>query len=147
MGIAEPVKLDTKDKLEEVTASKMSKSKPWTAIFIHDTEDQIKEKLKKAWCPEKQTEMNPILEIVKHIVFHENKIFRIERDTKFGGTVEFESYEELEEKYGRGEIHPKDLKENVSREISKIIEPIRKHFEKPSERKLLDVFRETEITR
>jgi len=147
MGIAEPVKLDTKDKLEKVTASKMSKSKPWTAIFIHDTEEQIKEKLKKAWCPEKQTEMNPILEIVKHIVFHENKIFRIERDTKFGGTVEFESYEELEEEYGRGEIHPKDLKENVSREISKIIEPIRKHFEKPSERKLLDVFREIEITR
>jgi len=147
MGIAEPVKLETKDKLEQVTASKMSKSKPWTAIFIHDTEKQIKEKLQKAWCPEKQTDMNPILEIVKHVIFHENKIFKLERDAKFGGTIEFENYEKLEEKYGKGEIHPKDLKDNVAREISKIVEPIRKHFEKPANKKLLDVFKEVEITR
>jgi tyrosyl-tRNA synthetase len=147
MGIAEPVKLETKDKLEEVVASKMSKSKPWTAIFVHDSEEDVKEKLKKAWCPEKQTEMNPILEIVKHIIFHQMKAFEIQRPAKFGGNETFDSYEKLEEAYGEGKIHPQDLKENVAREISKIIEPIRKHFEKPDNKKLLNVFREVEITR
>jgi len=147
MGIAEPVKLETKDKLEQVVASKMSKSKPWTAIFIHDTEEQIREKLNKAWCPEKQTEMNPVLEIVKYIVFHEKKTFKLERESKFGGPVEFESYEELEEQYSKGKIHPKDLKDSIAVEISNIIDPIRKHFEIPANCKLLDVFKEVEITR
>jgi len=145
MGIAEPMKLTSKDKLEQVIASKMSKSKPWTAIFIHDTEEQIKKKLQKAWCPEKQTEMNPVLEIVKHVIFHEKKTFEIERDTKFGGSMTFNNYKKLEESYRKGEIHPKDLKDNVAREISNIIDPLRKHFEKHS--KFLEVFKEVEITR
>ncbi|NIM47480.1 MAG: tyrosine--tRNA ligase [Candidatus Aenigmarchaeota archaeon] len=145
MGIAEPMKLTSKDKLEQVIASKMSKSKPWTAIFIHDTEEEIKKKLQKAWCPEKQTEMNPVLEIVKHVIFHEKKTFEIERDTKFGGSMTFNNYEKLEKSYRKGEIHPKDLKDNVAREISDIIDPLRKHFKKKSE--LLKVFKDVEITR
>ena len=147
MGIAEPVKLQSKDKLEQVIASKMSKSKPWTAIFIHDTEEQIKEKLKKAWCPEKQTDMNPILEIAKYVIFHEKKTFKLEREIRFGGPIEFESYEELEEQYSKGKIHPKDLKDSMTVEISNIIDPVRKHFEIPANKKLLDVFKEVEITR
>jgi len=147
MGIAEQMKLETNDKLEQVIASKMSKSKPWTAIFIHDTEEQIKEKLNKAWCPDKQAEANPILEIVKYVVFHENTEFEIERPAKFGGNEKFRSYEELEDAYVKGKIHPQDLKDSVSKEISRLIDPIRKHFEKPSNKKLLDVFKGVEITR
>jgi tyrosyl-tRNA synthetase len=147
MGIAKPVELKTKNKLEQVIMSKMSKSKPWTAIFIHDTEEEIKSKLQKAWCPERQIEMNPVLEITKYIIFHERDTFEIERESKFGGSVEFQSYEELENAYKKGEIHPQDLKNNVARELSKIIEPIRKHFEKPSKKELLGVFKEVEITR
>ncbi len=147
MGIAKPVKLKTESKLEQVIMSKMSKSKPWTAIFIHDSEEEIRAKLKKAWCPPKQVEMNPILEIVKYIIFHEVKSFIIEREKKFGGSIEFHSYEELERAYKNGEIHPEDLKENVARELSKILEPVRKHFEKSSNKKLLSVFEETKITR
>ncbi len=147
MGIAEPMKLQAKDKLEQVISSKMSKSKPWTAIFIHDSEEEIKKKLQKAWCPEKQIEMNPLLEIVEHVIFHEKKIFEIDRDSKFGGSIQFGSYEKLEKAYAKGEIHPKDLKDNVAREISNIIDPLRKHFDKPSNKKLLDVYKEVEITR
>ncbi|MEM3824458.1 MAG: tyrosine--tRNA ligase, partial [Candidatus Bathyarchaeia archaeon] len=148
MGIAEPVKLKTKDKLEQVIASKMSKSKPWTAIFIHDTDQQIKEKLRKAWCPEKQVDMNPILDIAKHVVFHETKTFKIERPTKFGGTIEFENYEELEKAYAQGKLHPQDLKNAVAEELSKIISPIRKYFETNKQAKEhLEVLKEAQITR
>jgi tyrosyl-tRNA synthetase len=148
MGIAEPAKLKTKDKLEQVIASKMSKSKPWTAIFIHDNEEQIRAKLKRAWCPEKQTEMNPVLEIVKYVIFHETKAFTIERPSKYGGTITFENYEELEEAYRTGQLHPQDLKNAVAKELAKILEPIRRYFETDKEaRESLEVVKKAEVTR
>jgi tyrosyl-tRNA synthetase len=148
MGIAEPVKLETKDKLEQVIASKMSKSKPWTAIFVHDSDEQIKEKLRKAWCPEKQVEMNPILDMVKHVVFHENQTFKIGRPAKFGGPIEFESYPELEKAYACGGLHPQDLKNAVAEEIIKIINPIRRYFETNKQAKeYLEILKQAQITR
>ncbi|MBO3757554.1 MAG: tyrosine--tRNA ligase [Thermoproteota archaeon] len=147
MGLSEPPKVNSKDKIEQVVASKMSKSQPWTAIFIHDSEEQIKEKLLKAWCPERQAEMNPVLELTKYIIFHEKKEFLVERNTKYGGDVVFSSYKELEKEYIEGKLHPMDLKLSVAREISSIIDPIRKHFEKPSNKKLLEVFQYSSISR
>ena len=148
MGIAEPIKLETKDKLEQVIASKMSKSKPWTAIFIHDTDQQIQEKLRKAWCPEKQVDMNPVLDMTKHVVFHENKTFLIERPAKFGGAVEFESYEDLEKAYASGGLHPQDLKNGVAEAISRIISPIRRYFETNKQAKeYLKILEQAQVTR
>ena len=148
MGIAEPVKLETKDKLEEVIASKMSKSKPWTAIFIHDTEKEIKEKMRKAWCPERLVDMNPVLEIVKHVVFHENKTFKIDRPTKFGGSIEFQNYETLEKAYAQGNLHPQDLKNAIAEQLAKILEPVRTYFETNKEAKEhLETLKKAQITR
>lgn len=148
MGLAQPEKIDNSiDKVEQVMAMKMSKSKPWTAIFIHDNEQDIKNKLNKAWCPEKQIELNPVLEIAKYVVFREKNVLKVERPAKFGGSIEFESYEELERIFAQGKLHPVDLKNAVADELNKIIEPIRKHFEKPANKKLLDVYKGIEITR
>lgn len=148
MGIAEPVKLETKDKLEQVVASKMSKSKPWTALFIHDSKEEIKDKLRKAWCPEKQSEMNPVLEIAKHVVFHENTTFNIERPSKFGGNITFENYGQLEKDYVQGKLHPMDLKSGVAESIAKLLEPVRNYFESNKEAKeFADVVREAKVTR
>jgi tyrosyl-tRNA synthetase len=47
----------------------MSKSKPESAIFIHDSPDEIERKLKKAYCPPKEVELNPILELARYILF------------------------------------------------------------------------------
>ncbi|MCI4439065.1 tyrosine--tRNA ligase [archaeon] len=147
MGLAEPPKVNSEDKIEQVVASKMSKSQPWTAIFIHDSEKQIREKLLKAWCPEKQAEMNPVLELAKYIIFHEKKEFLVERPDKYGGDIVFSSYEALEKEYIEGKLHPMDLKLSVAREISSIIDPIRRYFERPSNKKLLEVFQFSEVTR
>ncbi|MDI6798636.1 MAG: tyrosine--tRNA ligase, partial [Candidatus Aenigmarchaeota archaeon] len=144
MGLEKPLEVRSEEKLERVIAAKMSKSKPWTAIFVHDSEEEIKEKLNKAWCPERAVKMNPVLELVKFIVFHETKEFTIERSAKYGGEVAFDSYDKLEKEYLAGKIHPQDLKNSVATEISKIIAPVREHFEKPANRKLLDVFEKHE---
>lgn len=119
---------------------KMSKSKPWTAIFIHDNEDEIKEKLMKAWCPPKVVTQNPVLDIVRYIIFHEADTFEIDRPAKYGGRITFSSYSELEEAYVKGEVHPADLKLAVAEALNKVIEPIRRHFEDKQE--LLEVFKE-----
>jgi tyrosyl-tRNA synthetase len=148
MGIAEPVKLETEDKLEQVIASKMSKSKPWTAIFIHDKPDEIRMKLRKAWCPERAVEMNPVLEIAKHVVFHENKTFTIERPAKFGGNVTFDTCEALEKAYAAGTLHPVDLKNGVAEALIRILEPVRRYFETDSAaRECMEVVQNLKVTR
>ena len=129
-GLAEPVHLglDEDSKTDEVISSKMSKSKPWTCIFIHDSEEEIKAKLKKAWCPEGLVENNPVLEIAKHIIFHQSNELNVDRPSKFGGPLVFNSYQELEATYLDKKLHPADLKLAVAESVNKIVQPVRDHF-------------------
>jgi len=110
---------------------KMSKSKPDSMISIHDTPDEVKRKIKKAYCPEKQIDGNPILELCKYVIFPELKddMFLINRPEKFGGSLEFNSYNELEKEY-ISSLHPLDLKIATTDYINKILEPVHKYFEK-----------------
>ena len=113
------------------TEVKMSKSKPDSMISIHDSEDAIKRKIKKAYCPEKVVDGNPIIEMCKYVIFPElkDKTFLIKRPEKFGGNLEFHSYEELETEFKK-ELHPLDLKIATAEYLNNIVEPIRKYFEK-----------------
>ncbi len=130
-GLGEPIALgmdeDSKDDLK--ISSKMSKSKPFSSIFIHDDEHTIRSKINRAWCPEGIVDNNPILEIARYIIFHEYDEFTIERPSKYGGNITFYNYKELEEAFSKRLLHPLDLKNGVSNYLNKIIEPIRKYFE------------------
>lgn len=109
--------------------AKMSKSKPDTAVFVHDSEEDIHRKIKKAFCEEKNIEKNPILNWTKNILFwNRTTPFVIERKPEHGGTVEFSMYEELEEQYAAGSIHPMDLKATVAKEITELLQPARDRF-------------------
>ncbi|UCF49214.1 MAG: tyrosine--tRNA ligase [Thermoplasmatales archaeon] len=113
---------------------KMSKSKPDSMISIHDEPDIVKRKINKAFCPEKQVENNPILEICKFVIFPSLKgeNFLIKRPEKFGGNLEFDSYYNLENAY-TGDLHPLDLKNATTDYINKILEPVHNFFEKHPE--------------
>ncbi|MHA1820532.1 MAG: tyrosine--tRNA ligase [Promethearchaeota archaeon] len=128
MGLGKPPagNLNT---IERAIQLKMSKSKPDSAIFMLDSEEDIKRKLKKAWCPPKEINENPILEYCKYIVFEKFDEVLIERPEKYGGNITFHSYEELEKAYASGELSPVDLKANVARYINELIKPIRQYFE------------------
>ena len=108
-----------------VQLGKMSKSDPNSGIFIHDTDDIIKNKINKSWCEEANTENNPLLEIVKHVIFHEYPEFNIERPEKFGGNISYTSYEQLEINFKEKKLHPTDLKQTVAKYLIKIITPVR----------------------
>lgn len=122
-GLSEPESAQGDD--SDFVSSKMSKSKSASGIFIHDTDEEIKGKFKKAWCPEGIVEKNPILELSRHIVFHEVNEMTVERPEKFGGNITYANYQDLERDFLQKKLHPSDLKNTVANYICDIIRPIR----------------------
>jgi tyrosyl-tRNA synthetase len=146
-GAKQPDGFDDNKKIDIEISSKMSKSMPSTSIFVHDSKDDIIKKLRNAYCPEKAIENNPVLEYFRYIIFRKSDSVKIERPKKFGGDLEFCSYHDLEKAYREG-LHPLDLKNSCAENIDKIIEPIRKHFEKNKKAKELYGFvKSQEVTR
>ena len=147
MGLSKPASAE-KDKLERTIDLKMSKSRPDSAIFMTDSPKEVERKINKAYCPEKQTFENPVLEYAKYIIFEKFKTFKISRPSKFGGDISFGSYREFERAYADGEIHPMDLKNAVANNVNKLLDPVRKHFEKNKKAKdLLARVNELDVTR
>jgi len=146
MGLTEPHA--SGDTVERAIAMKMSKSNPNSAIFMTDSEDEISRKIKKAYCPEKQTTDNPILEYCKYIIFERFDTFTIERQEKFGGNVSFSSYAELEKAFLSGDVHPADLKKSTAHYINTILLPVRKYFEtNKTAKKLKELVESYQVTR
>jgi len=110
---------------------KMSKSKPGSAIFVHDTPEKIREKIKKAFGPPKETEFNPLINWVKTLVFwgEEEGSFTIARPDKFGGNVTYTKVSDLVADYQSEKLFPLDLKNALAEWIITKLEPARKHFE------------------
>ena len=129
-------------------AWKMSKSKPETCIYVHDSREEIFRKVKMAYCPAKVVENNPILDYVKEIIFRAFTEFTVERPAKYGGTVTYYSYAEVERDFREGKLHPLDLKMAVAEHLDRLIAPIREHFEKSKRaRELYELVRSFEVTR
>ncbi len=142
-GLTGPDTSTTTDKDGEITAEeslKMSKSKPNSAIFVHDTPDEIRNKIKKAYGPPKEVEFNPLLNWVKTLVFwgEEEGEFTVERPEKFGGNKTYTKYTDVVNDYALGELFPLDLKNSLAEWIIKKLEPARKHFESPEMAKNLE---------
>lgn len=143
-----PLPKDPREAKEVISLVKMSKSKPETCIFIYDPPEEVRRKVKESFCPEKNIEFNPILDLTKHIVFREVKILEVERPRMYGGPAEFHSYEELEKAFREGKLHPLDLKNAVAEELIKILEPVRKYFEENKDaKKLLEFIKKEKETR
>ena len=133
---------------EALSSAKMSKSRPETCIFLYDTPEEIKEKMTRAFCPERTSQFNPVMDIAKHIIFREAKSLAIERPAKFGGPIEFQSYRELEAAYAQGKLHPQDLKNTVAERLVKTLEPVRRYFETNKEAKqCLEAVKKSKVTR
>jgi tyrosyl-tRNA synthetase len=147
LGLSKP-QSQSKDPADMLLDMKMSKSRPESAIFMEDSSEDIKRKIKNAYCPAKQVELNPVLEYCKYIVFPKFKEMEIERSAKFGGNVTFSMYGGLEEAFTKGDLHPADLKTATADYIDKMIDPIRVHFKRNAKaRRLLEYVRRQHVTR
>jgi tyrosyl-tRNA synthetase len=147
LGLGEPPAAGA-DTIERAISLKMSKSKPDTAIFMTDTEEQIKAKIKKAYCPEKIVHENPVMDYARYLIFEKFPTVEVKRPEKFGGNVEYTSYAELEKDYAEGKLHPLDLKNTVAGYTNDIIAPVREHFDKNTQAKrLFEQVQKLQITR
>ena len=105
--------------------AKMSKSDPNAGVFIHNSDDEIRTKIKKGFCEEGSIENNPVLEIAKNVIFHEFDTISIERPEKFGGNISYDNFASMESDFAQKKLHPSDLKQAVGESLVKIISPIR----------------------
>ncbi|MDA3856118.1 MAG: tyrosine--tRNA ligase [Candidatus Woesearchaeota archaeon] len=108
---------------------KMSSSEPESKIDFFDSDKTIRNKINKAFCQDKVIDGNGLLPMLKYVLFHkihfESRGFIINRPDKFGGAIKFENYEKVEEAFINGDLSSIDLKQGISEEIIKFIEPIR----------------------
>lgn len=124
--------------------SKMSKSRPDSAIYEHDNFEEILRKLKKAYCPmieendsdevkQNKIETNPLLNWSEFLIYPAGKIVAVERPDKFSGNKNYTTYKELQEDYFAGNLHPLDLKNAVAKTLADWFEPIRTWVEQNPE--------------
>ncbi len=133
---------------QTLITSKMSKSNPASCIYVHDTKEEIENKIRSAFCPPKETLGNPVFEYAKYIIFPSLGNFKIYRTKEHGGYIEFNSADDLKNEYEKGNLHPNDLKLGVSESLEILIKPVREYFEKDAKaRKLYNEIRSYNITR
>lgn len=127
---------------------KMSKTNPASAVFMEDSEADIKKKLNSAFCPPKIVKDNPCLDYIKYIIFGANKSFEIIRKSENGGNKVYVSYEELENDYVEGNLHPGDLKPAIAKALNALVQPVREHFENdPRAKKILELVKQFQTTK
>jgi tyrosyl-tRNA synthetase len=89
-----------------------------------------------------------VLEYCRYIIFEKFDTVEINRPEKFGGSLTFSTYRDLEKSFAKRELHPMDLKDSVAGYINQLVGPVREHFEsKPDARQLLEQVRGFKVTR
>ncbi|MGC8649311.1 MAG: tyrosine--tRNA ligase, partial [Candidatus Micrarchaeia archaeon] len=112
--------------------------------------DEIRRKINGAFCPVKETEVNPIIDLIRYVIFpylnRKGEEFKI-NNIKTNQSMTFSDLASLESAYSNGAIHPADLKANVSEYMIKILEPARKFFLEGNGRKYMEEMETLKITR
>jgi tyrosyl-tRNA synthetase len=116
---------------------KMSKSDKSSALFVHDSPDEIRVKVRKAFCPPDSAQFNPMLDWVRKLVFPRDGEFRIARSEQHGGDLRFTSPDEVDEAFLSGALHPADLKNGVAEWLVDTLAPVREAFASPDKHALI----------
>ncbi|KFW94706.1 Tyrosine--tRNA ligase, cytoplasmic, partial [Phalacrocorax carbo] len=126
-----------------LTGSKMSSSKSCGNLFLQDSKidlldrkEDVKKKLKKAFCEPGNVENNGVLSFIKHVLFPLKSEFVVLREEKWGGNKTYTAYEALEKDFAEQVVHPGDLKNSVEVALNKLLDPIREKFNSPELKQL-----------
>jgi tyrosyl-tRNA synthetase len=111
--------------LNGLDGKKMSSSSG-NYISVADSIEEIEKKCQKAFCPP-ECEENPILQIFQYHIFPRADAITVKRPAKFGGDREFLRFEDLEEAYRKGEIHPLDLKKTAGIYLADVLSCVREY--------------------
>jgi tyrosyl-tRNA synthetase len=134
-------KIGYKSRIEVMTplipgliGEKMSASKEESKIDLLDSDEIVRNKLQKAFCPAGVVEENGVLAFLKHVVMvikeDNNQAFVVRRPEKFGGDKSYSSYGDIEKDFVNKKLHPEDLKKAVAEEIISLLEPVKNDLDK-----------------
>ena len=115
-----------------LVGKQMSSSIEATKIDLLENEDNIKKKINNAECAEGNID-NGIMSLLKYLIMiikeDRKESFIVERPEKFGGTIKYKSYKEIEEDFKAKRLHPLDLKKAVANELIILLKNFRKNKE------------------
>lgn len=125
VGFSSPICIHT-PLLMGLDGQKMSSSRG-NYISVADSEQEIEKKIERAFCPP-EIEDNPVLQIFRYHIFPRFPKVSITRPQKFGGDIEFQTYEELEVAYNRGGLHPLDMKRGAAAHLIDMLRGVRDYL-------------------
>jgi tyrosyl-tRNA synthetase len=109
---------------------KMSASDERSKIDLLDDEETIVKKINSAECVAGEID-NGLLAFLKYVLMvvkkDKKEKFVIERPEKYGGNLEYETYEQVEEDFAKKKIHPLDLKNAIAKEVNVLLKIFRKN--------------------
>ncbi len=115
-----------------LVGEKMSSSIEATKIDLLDNENNIKKKVNGAECIEGDVN-NGIMSLLRYfiMILKEDKksSFVVERPEKFGETIKYINYEEIERDFKSKKLHPLDLKNAVAKELNILLKAFREDKE------------------
>jgi len=122
-----------------LVGAKMSASDPDSKIDLLEDPETVNRKIKKAFCEEGNITENGLLSFSKMVIFPilKGKPFHINRPEKFGGPLDYPTYQEMEDAFASKKLSPEDLKIGMVDQINAILVPIREKFSTPEMVKLI----------
>ncbi len=133
-----PEDADSKEDLSDFQSSmKMSKSAKQSALFIHDSEDEVRQKVRKAFCPPDNARFNPVLDWARKLIFAREGEFTVKRTPDHGGDMRFTAADEVDQAFLTGALHSADLKNAVADWLVDTLAPARAAFAPPEKQALI----------
>lgn len=111
-----------------LVGEKMSSSIKATKIDLLDDQETVKKRINSADCVAGDIN-NGILPLLKYLIFGTKDHFLIERPEKYGGNLEYDSYEAVEKDFAEKKLHPLDLKNGVSAGLNELLKKFRENEE------------------
>jgi len=121
---------------KNISLQKMSSSETNSKIDLIEEHKSIKKKISSSFAEPKNIS-NTLFIFLKYVIFPINKLnklkniekFIVVRDKKFGGSIEFATLIDMEDKYKEDILTPQDLKKGISDWLINFLEPVRNYFE------------------
>jgi tyrosyl-tRNA synthetase len=114
--------------LGEHGEGKMSKSDPGSAIALTASPAEIAARLAAAFCPAKELDGNPVVEVVRYILFPWEGRVAVERAVRHGGPIAFDDEAAFVTAWTSGALHPQDLKSSVGAALARLLAPVRERL-------------------
>lgn len=122
-----------------LVGDKMSSSVESSKIDLLDDDKTVEKKINKANCVAGDPN-NGLMDLLKFLVFviNEDKKGKVvvKRPDKYGGDLEYESFDDLKKDFMTEKLHPLDLKNAVAKEVNKLLAPIR------NDKKLVEFYKD-----